>query len=38
MHIQSIRPQCDEIPIALILGTGDIASAIARALFWSIGA
>jgi len=33
MHIQPIRLHNDEPPIALILGTGDIASAIGRELF-----
>jgi hypothetical protein len=33
MHIQSIRLPRDDIQVALILGTGDIASAIARELF-----
>ena len=35
MHIQSIRLLGDETPVALIFGTGDIASAIARGLFLS---
>lgn len=35
MHIQSIRLLNDATPIALILGTGDIASAIGRDLFLS---
>lgn len=35
MHIQSIRLINDATPIALILGTGDIASAIGRDLFLS---
>ena len=33
MHIHPIRIIDDQPPVALILGTGDIASAIARALF-----
>jgi hypothetical protein len=35
MHIQPIRLANDEVPLALILGTGDIASAIGRELFLS---
>lgn len=33
MHIHPIRIRHDDAPVALVLGTGDIASAIARALF-----
>jgi hypothetical protein len=33
MHIQTIRLPRNEIPIAMVLGTGDIASAIGRALY-----
>jgi hypothetical protein len=35
MHIRPIRLLDDETPVALIFGTGDIASAIARELFLS---
>jgi hypothetical protein len=33
MHIHPIRIIDDQVPVALVLGTGDIASAIARDLF-----